>query len=190
MLRRLPLAALAAATLAACGDNNTLRASVLVAPDTLVAYALSGTSPVYPSGLNTVARTVVRVDGSASFDIAFDIRNADSVMVYPVKVLVAPLTGAPTVGLQTVSGTFESLTRAPGGYYRPDTAMTVAVGETFAILATRNGGTAVCFALATPQVYAKVVVDSVNQGTHTIHFRQVVDPNCGYRSFVTGLPSN
>jgi len=82
------------------------------------------------------------------------------------------------------------VTRAPSGYYRPDTAITVAPGETFVILATRNGGTTICFALATPQVYAKVVIDSVNTFTHAVYFRQVVNRNCGYRSFLTGLPAN
>jgi hypothetical protein len=191
MLRRLTLVALATAALSACGDNGALTASLLVSPDTLVAYALTGTQPNYPSGLNTVARTVVRVDGSANFDVAFDINQAGNIDIIPVRVAVNYLSGAVSVGLQTQAvGTFDAITQAPTGYYRPDTTITVTPGEPFVILTNRNGGTTVCYSLATPQVYAKVVVDSVNLVNRTIHFRQVVDPNCGYRSFVTGLPTN
>jgi hypothetical protein len=199
MLRRLTLVALATAALTACRDNGALTASDYIAPDTLVAYALTGTSAAYPSGLNTVGEqlagqvhgTVVRVDGSANFDIAFDTVDAAHVRILPVRTVVSSLAGAISVGLQTAGvGTFDAITRAPSGYYRPDTAITVIPGEPFIILTNRNGGTTVCYSLATPQVYAKVVVDSINALNGTIHFRQVVNPNCGYRSFVTGLPTN
>ncbi|HXC26194.1 MAG TPA: hypothetical protein VNU46_09785 [Gemmatimonadaceae bacterium] len=191
MLRRLSLVALALTALTACGDNGALTASILVAPDTLVAYALTGTPSSYPSGLSTVGRTVVHVDGSASFDVAFDINSAGNVVVYPVRVLVSLEAGAPSVGFQTLPLiAFDSLTQAPTGYYRPDTTMTVSIGETFVILANRNGGSTTCYAIATPQIYSKVVIDSVNLGNRSIHFRQVVDPNCGYRSFIYGLPTS
>jgi hypothetical protein len=195
MLRRLTLLALVTIALTACGDNGALRASLFVSPDTLVAYALTGTSANYPSGLLTVVvpfghGTVVRLDGSGNFDVAFDIDANNNITVYPARVIVNPVAGVPTVGLQTPGGTFDNITEAPSGYYRPDTAITVTPGEPFIILANRNGGTTVCYALATPRVYAKVVVDSINLTNRSIHFRQVVNPNCGYRSFLTGLPAN
>lgn len=192
MLRRLSCVALAVTALAACHDNNVITPSFVVGIDSLVAYAITGTPANYPSGLSTAGRTVVHVDGGASFDIAFDLNNSGGVVVYPVRLLVSPQAGAPSVGLQALPTIpFDSLTRAPGGYYRPDTAMTVNVGETFVILANRNGGATVCYQLATPQIYAKVVVDSINTSNRTIHFREVVDPNCGYRSLIVGaFPRN
>jgi len=188
--RRFLWLALAPIALVACKDTNQISANTAVAPDTLVAYAMSGTPTSYPSALNTVGRTSVRMDGTANFDVGFDLDPSGNVIVYPVRLLVSPLVGARQVGLLTTTTPYDSLTRAPNGYYRPDTAVTVSIGQTLVILSNRNSAGDLCVYFASPRVYAKMVVDSVNLLTRSIHFRHTVDPNCGYRSFLSGFPTS
>lgn len=185
MLRRTLALVAASAALVGCKSQNPIRPDLLVTADTLTAYALTGTSSALPSALAVQYGTTVRVDGSASFDVAFDFDSAGNVVVSPVRLLVSAVAGAPPVGLQLVNGTFDSITQAPGGYYRPDTAIVVRPGQPFVVLATRATSSIACYYVGTPHIYAKVVVDSVFPATsRAIYLRAVIDPNCGYRSFV------
>lgn len=193
---RYPTAAVAAivglALVTGCKDTNILTASLPVATDTLVAYALTGTSANLPSALAVTARSTVRVDGSASFDIGFDFDSTGQLIVSPVRVLVNQLSGAPSVGIQTMFNTpFDSIKSAPGGYYRPDTALVVTPGHPFVLLVNRTTSSNVCIYDPSPRIYSKVVIDSVKPNTtRAIYLRVVTDPNCGYRSFIPGLPTS
>lgn len=193
---RYPAAAVAAiaglALATGCKQTNLLLASLPVATDTLVAYALTGTSASLPSALAVTVRSTVRVDGSGSFDVGFDFDGAGRVIVSPVRVLVNQLSGAPAVGIQTMFTTpFDSIKSAPGGYYRPDTAIVVTPGQPFVLLVNRTTASNVCVYDPSPRIYAKVVIDSVMPTTtRAIYMRVVTDPNCGYRSFLQGLPSS
>src|SRR3954465_12798210 len=95
--------------LSACGDPTSLKATSFTSVDTLSVFALSGTPPAYPSGISIVARQAVLVNGFAGFDVAFDINANGKAVVYPVKLVVTSLNGARPVGLQKVSGTFETV---------------------------------------------------------------------------------
>lgn len=193
---RYPAAAVAAiaglAFATGCKDTNLLLASLPVATDTLVAYALTGTSASLPSALAITLRSTVRVDGTASFDVGFDIDSAGRVIVSPVRVLVNQLSGAPSVGIQTMFSTpFDSIKSAPGGYYRPDTAIVVKPGQPFVLLVNRTTASDVCVYDPSPTLYAKVVIDSaLANTTRAIYMRVTTDPNCGYRSFLPGLPTS
>ncbi|MGI8549033.1 MAG: hypothetical protein ACR2M1_17205 [Gemmatimonadaceae bacterium] len=159
--------------------------------DTLVAYALSGTPASLPSGLAVSLRSTVRVDASASFDIAFDFDPQGRTVVSPARVVVSPLRGnVPSVGIQTSPLSFDAITVAPNGYYRPDTALVVSPGQAFVVLAARSTASQACLLTPSPHIYAKIVIDSVKPATtRAIYLRQTVDPNCGYKSFLPGLPS-
>ncbi len=175
-----------------CKDTNILTASLPVATDTLVAYALTGTSARLPSALAVTIRSTVRVDGAGSFDVGFDFDSAGRVIVSPVRVLVNQLSGAPQVGIQALFTTpFDSIKSAPGGYYRPDTALVVTPGHPFVLLVSRTTASNVCLYNPNPHVYAKVVIDSTTPATtRAIYMRVVTDPNCGYRSLLPGLPTS
>jgi hypothetical protein len=176
-----------------CKDTSILTADIPVVTDTLVAYSLSGTSASLPSALAVTLRSTVRVDGTASFDVGFDFDAAGNVIVSPVRVLVNQLSGAPAVGIQTLFTTpFDSIKSAPGGYYRPDTAVVVGVGQPFVMLVNnRSTASSICIYDPAPTIYAKVVIDSVKpETTRAIYMRVTTDPNCGYRSFLPGLPSS
>ena len=193
---RYPAAAVAAivglALSTGCKDTNILAASLPVVTDTLVAYALTGTSASLPSALSVTLRSTVRVDGTGAFDVGFDLDSAGRVIVSPVRVLVNQLSGAPAVGIQTMFSTpFDSIKAAPGGYYRPDTAIVVTTGQPFVLLVNRTTASDVCVYDPSPTIYAKVVIDSVMPATtRAIYMRVVTDPNCGYRSFLPGLPTS
>jgi len=187
MPRRILAAVAVPLVLAACNATSPIRPDLLITTSSLTAYALSGTSATLPSGLAVTYGTTVRVDGSASFDVAFDFDSTGAIRVSPVRVLVSPLTGAPQVGLLQVSTPFDSLKVAPNAYYRPDTAIVVHPGQTFVILTTRSTASTPCYYVSVPHIYAKVVVDSAFPNTtRAIYLRSTVDPNCGYRSFADG----
>jgi hypothetical protein len=193
---RYPAAAVAAiaglALVTGCKDTNILTASLPVATDTLVAYALTGTSASLPSALAVTLRSTVRVDGTGSFDIGFDFDSAGRLIVSPVRVLVNQLSGAPQVGIHTMFDTpFDSIKSAPGGYYKPDTAIVVTPGHPFVLLVNRTTAANICVYDPTPRIYAKVVIDSTTPNTtRAIYMRVTTDPNCGYKSLVPGLPTS
>ncbi len=196
MYLRYPAAAVAAIVglvlVAGCKDTNILTADLPVTPDTLVAYALTGTPSSLPSALSVTLRSTVRVDGTAAFDVGFDFDAAGRVIVSPVRVLVNQLSGAPQVGIQTMFTTpFDSIKSAPGGYYRPDTAIVVSAGQPFVLLVNRTTPSQICAYDPSPRIYAKVVIDSTKPTTtRASYMRVVTDPNCGFKSFALGLPTS
>ena len=111
-------------------------------------------------------------------------------MIYPVKLIVQPLTGINEVGLLKVAGSFESVERAPSVPYEQDESITVSPGEVVVIEARRNRSSDLCTFALSPNIYSKIVIDSVSASTNAISFRLVANPNCGFRSFVAGLPKN
>jgi hypothetical protein len=205
MMRRLltfsclAIGAAALAVLGACGDPTRPDASFETAQDTLAAFAINGTPPGFPSGLSLVGGTapsgllgggfpvLTRVDGSLNFDVAFDIDNAGNAVVYPLGSVASPIGSTRAVGLQRVSGTFESATEAPGGTYQVDSAFVALPGEVIVVEAPSPG---YCGALGSfaQNVYAKLTVDSVRTADRTVFFRVMVDPNCGFRSLAPGRP--
>ncbi len=183
--------AIAGLSLSACKDTNVIQPDEPVTTDTLVAYALTGTPASYPSGLAVTLRSTVRVDGTGSFDVGFDLDAHNNIIVSPVRVLVSSLSGAPQVGIQLDTLVpFDSIKSAPGGYYRPDTAVVVRTGQPFVLLTSRTTASEACLYNPVPQIYAKVVVDSVQLSTRALYLRVTTDPDCGYRSLVPGLPSS
>jgi hypothetical protein len=185
------LAAISAVVgLNACGDPTNLQASLPTSVDTLSVFALSGTPAAYPSGLAILQGQPVRVDGFASFDVAFDIAPSGDAILYPVKLIVAaPGTSRP-VGLQKVSGLFDAITQAPNTGYERDSALVMAPGQVVVIQSPHNASGDLCQFALNPNIFAKIVVDSVNTGSRLIYFQLGVDPNCGFRSFVTGIPTS
>jgi hypothetical protein len=130
----------------------------------------------------------VRVDGNATFDVAFDLNAAGNVVIYPVQKIVSSLTGTRHVGLQKVDGTFDTVLLAPGGTY-PDTAIVVKENDIVVLQAQRNASGDACQFDISPYIYTKLLVDSVALATRTIIVQSVLDPNCGFRSFEAGIPT-
>jgi hypothetical protein len=185
------LAAMSAVVvLNACKEPTSLEAGLPTFTDTLSVFALSGTPPTYPSGLSLVGRQAVRVDGFANFDVAFDIDTAGKAVIYPVKLVVA--SGAlRAVGLVKFPVPFEAVDEAPETGYEADSSFVLVPGETLVVQSAQNiGSAAICQFALSPYVYAKIAVDSINLTSRTVYFRMGLDPNCGFRSFAPGIPTN
>ena len=178
------------AVLNACGDPTSLKANTPTVVDTLYVFALSGTPPSYPSGVSIIARQAVRVDGFGGFDVAFDIDAAGNAVVYPVKLVVAVSGGSRPVGLQKIPASFERILEAPQAGYESDSSLVLAPGETVVIQSAHNGQSDICQFALSPYLYAKIGVDSVNLASRTIYMQLGLDPNCGFRSFASGIPTS
>lgn len=187
--RKLALALVACASiLTACDDPNLLQAQLPTVTDVYDVFALTGTPAAYPSGINTYVRSTVRVDGNANFDVAFDIDGQGKVIVYPVQKVVTSLTSSRRVGLRRVTGTFESVDLAPSGTYA-DSALIAAPGEVIIVQSARNGTNDACQFNISPFIYTKMTVDSISLASRAIRVQTVLDPNCGFRSFASGIPT-
>ena len=187
--RKFALALVASASvLTACGDSQLLQASLPTVQDAYIVFALTGTPAAYPSGLNTYVRSAVRVDGNANFDVAFDIDSSGHAILYPVQKIVSSLSSARHVGLRKVAGTFENVTLAPSGTYA-DSTIVASEGDIVIVQAARNGTGDACQFDISPYIYTKMLVDSIAVDTRTIVLQTVLDPNCGFRSFESGIPA-
>jgi hypothetical protein len=192
MKSRLALIAMlsTAVALGACRDPIELEATEPTVTDTLTVYALSGTPPGYPNALSLIARTLIPVSGFGGFDVAFDIDESNRVLVHAARRVISFGGQVPQVGLQIVPGTFESVTAAPIGGYKVDSTIVASVGDVIVLESTHNSGQGdICTFALSPNVYAKISIDSVFLATRTIVFRFGYDPNCGFRSFAAGIPT-
>jgi hypothetical protein len=158
--------------------------------DSFVVYALTGTPPTYPTTYVAAARNVGIMDGGGNFDIAFDIDAQGKVIVYPMRLVVSPITPFRDVGLQKGTGTFESITRAPGSGYLTDKSITLSPGEVVILQTSRNTGNDICIYGISPYIFAKIGLDSVDLKDRSIFFKSTVNPNCGFRSFKAGIPTD
>jgi hypothetical protein len=187
--RKFALAIVAsAAILTACDDPDLLRAALPTVEDEYTVFALTGTPAAYPSGINTYVRAALRVDGSANFDVAFDIDDQGRALLYPVQKIVSSLSGTRRVGLRKVAGTFESVTEAPSGTYA-DSVIVATKGDVVIVQSVRNGSGDACQFDISPYIYTKMLVDSIATDIRTVKVKTVLDPNCGFRSFESGVPS-
>lgn len=178
----------AAATLllvTACSDPFRLRAERVNADQPFELFALSGTPINAPAAISFVNRTVVRVDGSFLFDLAFDINKDGKPVLLPVAHVGTPLGGAPLIGLLRVAGGYDNLKEAPNTGYQFDSTMVVNPGAAIAIQAQQG----FCAASLTSYIFAKVVVDSVDLTTRKLFGRTMINLNCGFRQLTPGLPS-
>ena len=187
--RKLAFALVACASiLTACDDPNLLQAQLPTVTDIYDVFALTGTPAAYPSGINTYVRTPVRVDGTANFDVAFDLDEQNRVVMYPVQRVVSGIGGTRRVGLRKVAGKFAEVTIAPTGTYA-DSSVIATPGEVVVVQSVRNGSGDACQFDISPYIYTKMTVDSVSLVSRVIRVSAVLDPNCGFRSFESGIPA-
>ena len=118
-----------AAALAACGDVNTIRADQDNTNQTFTVFALTGTPTNAPAAISFSNKSTTRIDGSLDFDVAFDLSKTGAPMLLPLGQVGTPVSGARSVGMLRVSGTFESVTEAPRTGYVFDSTMVVAPGQ-------------------------------------------------------------
>jgi hypothetical protein len=192
----LATATLAAATMLACGDPLGPEARFPTYADTLTLHALNGAPRGAPTALHIFTGAVfgssaVTTDASFLFDLAVDIDAEGRPRLYPVRAIASPLlalllpSGGPhRVGILRATSPFDAITEAPNAGYVRDSAATVAIGE---VVLIESLDPAACPTLFAP-VYAKMVIDSVRLTTRQLFLRITAEPNCGFRSFLPGVP--
>ena len=186
-----PAALLAVLALSACKDSlGGLKATQGTQTDAFLVYALTGTPASYPTTYVAAARSVSTIDGGGNFDIAFDIDAQGKVVVYPMRLVVSPITPFRDVGLLKGTGTFASIERAPNSGYLTDKTITLSPGEVLILQTARNTGNDMCMYGISPYIFAKIGLDSVDLKDRSIFFKSTVNPNCGFRSFKTGIPTD
>lgn len=178
----------AAISAASCGDLLTTPASLPTLTDSGVVYAINGAPLGAPTALQIAAGTLVPANSSFAFDVAFDIDSAGHVVFLPLKTIASGLATTHSVGLQVSQVTFDNLVSAPKTGYRADTALVGAAGVT--VLAQSNDVTTCGVAISGQNLYAKIIVTSVDPVARSMNITFTVDPNCGFVSFADGIPKN
>ena len=94
--------------------------------------------------------------------------------------------------LRPAGGLLEQPVRrdADGDDRVPSPDLERAPGETVVIQSAHNGDRDICQFALSPYLYAKIAVDSVSLATRTLYLRLGLDPNCGFRSFASGIPTS
>jgi hypothetical protein len=170
----------------ACGDPLGLTASQRVETDALTLYAMTGTPSNYPSALHTPELAAVRADGVLNYDIAFDIDAQGRVLLYPMELTASVLGETHPVGLQLAGVPWDSLTAAPRGGYVTDSVLVAEPGDVIAIEATVPRYCGYPYPMT---MYSKLAIDEVDLVRRSIAVRLTVNPNCGFRSLLPGIPS-
>jgi hypothetical protein len=180
----------AAIVASACTDPIHITAQDLTTVDTVTVYALSGTSPSLPSGLDVFTRQPIIVDGLAAFDLAFDIVSETQARILPVRFVVTSPSGVRNVGIRPSPGTFDDVLKAPSGTYQTDSSLVVSLGEVVVVETPRGFPGEFCQYALSPYLSATISGIAIDIKTRTIQFELGMDPNCGFRSFEPGLPTS
>lgn len=184
-VRVVAVLALAVSAVAACSDLTSVKAQYSNTTFTFSLFSLSGSGPANaPAALDFGSLSAVRVDGSFSFDVAFDVEGGGKILVIPQRLVGASVNGARTVGLQRVSGVYESVVLAPSKGWVFDSTLAVLPGEVVVVRLT----TSACSYQLSSELYAKFVVDSVRSGG-LMFGHGLMNPNCGFKSFESGIPT-
>jgi hypothetical protein len=175
----------------ACGGPTEIKANQQTIAATLTVHALNGSSPSLPSALVLAGSpAVIRMTTDYQFDLAMDFDESGAARLIPVDRVASPAVLSPSrrVGLQKVTGTFDSITRAPNGNYVTRADLPIAVGDVGVIESLNHPYCANIF-YVTQNIYAKFVVEAIDPAARSVRLRLVVDPNCGFRGLETGTPS-
>lgn len=175
---------LTAGGMSACNDPFERKAQFSNVDRSLELWALSGSLPVYPSAVIVAAATVTRLDVDGAFDLAFDIDAQGRLVIYPQSRIVQPLTGSRSVAVQASTTAFDALLEAPRTGWLADSVLRIERGGVF----LARVSTPLCQFNASQEVYAKFVLDSLDVVGRRIKLSTRVNPNCGFRSLVAGLP--
>ena len=180
------MAATAAIGTAACDDPFAPRASTPVRTDSFLVYAVSKTPVNVPSAFNIILFTPLRLEPTYGFDLVFDINDAGEVVLIPVKLVGGAITAGRRVGLQQITGAYDAVTRAPNSGYQYDSSLALSVDESAVV----EVSTDVCQFQTSRVIYAKLQIKAIDPASRTMSFRITYDPNCGFRSFLPGVPTN
>lgn len=173
----------------ACGDITKPKASYANAFASYALYAYPNAPASSFSAISFLGGGT-RTDANYAFDVTFDIDSTGKAKVIPVRVIGGALAGSlKRVGMQIVSGPFESVREVPSSGYDTLSVQTLVPGQVVAV--ELQDFQSCLYSLGGSMIYAKLTVDSVNTTTRRLFGRTVVDPNCGYRQVMPDtVPTN
>jgi hypothetical protein len=186
--RRIGLVAVSVASLgvAGCDDPFAPRATTQVRTDSFIVYSVTQTPVNVPAAFNIVFFTPLRLEPTFGFDLAFDIDEAGKVVLIPVRLVGGAITAGRRVGLQRITGPYDEVTRAPTAGYQYDSTLALDIGDAALV----ELQTDICQFQSSQLVYSKMQIKAIDPVARTIVFRITYDPNCGFRSFLPGVPTN
>lgn len=184
---RLHSIALAAtfALAAGCDDPFDVGAQRQTVDVSFEVWALTGAPPSFPAAFEVPQMQALPLSVAGSFDIAFDIDEDGRLLVLPVSKVVHPVTGDRRIGFIKVSEPYNTVIEAPLTGWAYDTTIVVNPGGTF----LARVQTQFCQFDIRQDVYAKFFVDSIIPAERRAKLIARVDPNCGYRSLLPGVPT-
>jgi hypothetical protein len=178
------------AAAAACADPLKTKATLATIDDTAAVFALTGAPENAPTAINITFPRAVIATPSEDYDVVFDIRN-DSAFAYPPHAIGATL----TAGLQLATKPYDQITEAPTTGYDDTLPRFIRAGDVLLVQSTSVQCATQGIAART-FLYAKIVIDSIfyDEATaphtpRTIWYRMRNDPNCGFLSFLDGIPT-
>ena len=178
------LAGIAAAM--ACGAPTRVKANFSVVEDTLTVYALSDTSLSRPVAVNSDSShrpVAVRFETGSNATVVFNLAPGGAgAVIYPPN-LLGPVG---RTGLQRSALSFEAITTAPQDGYVDTASVISQVGDVVLVRSQH----ASCTLEVNPYIYAKLQILAIDAAARTIRLRMRVDPDCGFRSFLAGIPSS
>jgi hypothetical protein len=189
-LRRalLPLLVTSVTVIAACSGLTSIDASFENVTDTVAFYPLNGSLPGAPTAMAFFNLIPTHADQGFAYDIAFDVNASGKVVLIPPRQLASQLANPYSVGLQTVTGTFAALTRAPKEGYTVDSLLVVSPGT---VVAIESHDVVRCgFAIKGQSYFSKLIVDSIVGAERRIFTTLTVNRNCGFYSFADGKPKD
>lgn len=170
--------------LIACNDPFRLQAQFPNIDRSFELWAVTGTSATYPSAVIVTTASASQLDAAGSFDFAVDIDADGRLLIVPVSKIVQPLVGTRVVAMQRSATPYTQLLEAPKTGWLPDTTLVMNPGGVFLI----KLNSLACQFSQSADIYAKFVVDSINPIERRAILSGRINPNCGFRSLVAGLP--
>ncbi len=188
--RAIPLLALVAlpvaAVVACSADPYAPKALYPVVSDTIRVAALNGTPSEAESGVRLLTAQSIVPDFSEQFDFALDIDSTGSVILVPRSKVVTCTTicqlGVRLIPVDSVP--FDSLFDVPPSGFTYDSVTTIPVGRIVTFVTKE----VYCQPsnISTYDLYAKMIIDSVDVPGRAIYARVASDPNCGFRGVRPG----
>ncbi|MBK5188655.1 MAG: hypothetical protein JJD97_10460 [Gemmatimonadaceae bacterium] len=176
---------------AACANPLATNATLATIDDTAAVYALTGAPESAPTAINITFPRAVIATPSEQYDVVFDIRH-DSAFAYPPHAIGASL----TAGLQLATQPYDAITAAPTTGYDDTLPRFIKAGDVLLVQST-SAQCSTQSVQARTFLYAKIVIDSIfydeaapPHTPRTIWYRMRNDPNCGFVSFLDGIPKS
>jgi hypothetical protein len=175
----------------ACADPFTTTATLPTIDDTAAVFALTGAPESAPTAINIAFPRAVITTPTENYDVVFDIRH-DSAFALPPHAVGVAL----TAGLQLATLPYDAITEAPTSGYNDTLPVFIKAGDVL-LVQSSSAQCATQSVQARTFLYAKIVIDSIfyDEATaphtpRTIWYRMRNDPNCGFISFLDGIPKS